>query len=114
MERSGKDASSIDGRYIVDQFLAGEDVAVACMNEHVDYLGHGIASFINTFAPQKVVIGGGISEAGPFYIDMITAAVSRYVMPDCSRYTEIVGASLGNTAGCLGAASLVFKNTHIQ
>ena len=114
IERSGKDANGIDGRYIVDQFFAGEEHAVECMNEHVDYLGHGIASFINTFAPQKVVIGGGISEAGPFYIDMITEAVSRYVMPDCSRYTEIVGASLGNTAGCLGAASLVFKHNHIQ
>jgi len=108
--RTGKDAATIDGHYIVDQFFAGEENAIKCMNEHVDYLGHGIASFINTFAPQKVVIGGGISEAGQFYIDMIKEAATRYVMPDCARYTEIVGASLGNTAGCLGAASLVFKN----
>jgi glucokinase len=108
--RTGMDAATIDGRYIVDQFLAGEEYALACMNEHADYLGHGIASFINTFAPQKVVIGGGISESGQFYIDLIKKAVFNYVMPDCARYTEIVGASLGNTAGCLGAASLVFKH----
>jgi glucokinase len=109
--RTGKDAATIDGRYIVDQFLSGEEHALACMNEHADYLGHGIASFINTFAPQKVVIGGGISESGQFYIDLIKKAVFNYVMPDCARYTEIVGASLGNKAGCLGAASLVFKHT---
>ena len=109
-ERSGKDAEAIDGRYIVNKFNEGEEHALACMREHVDYLGHGIASFINTFAPQKVVIGGGISEAGQFYIDMIKEAVFYYVMPDCARYTEIVGASLGNKAGCLGAASLVFRN----
>ena len=110
--KTGKDANTIDGHYIVNQFLAGEERAIECMKEHVDYLGHGIASFINTFAPQKVVIGGGISEAGQFYIDMIKESVSRYVMPDCARYTEIVGATLGNTAGCLGAASLVFKHIH--
>ena len=44
-------------------FVDGEMAAVKCMEEHTDYLGHGIAGFINTFAPQKVVIGGGISEA---------------------------------------------------
>jgi len=109
-ELSGKDEETIDGRYIVDRFKEGEPSAVKCMQEHTDYLGHGIASFVNTFAPQKVVIGGGISEAGQFYIDMISASTFRYAMPDCASNTEVVGAILGNKAGCLGAASLVFKN----
>ena len=113
-ELSGKNADAIDGHYIVKKFKEGEEHALECMNEHVDYLGHGIASFINTFAPQKVVIGGGISEAGQFYIDMIKKTVFNYVMPDCAIYTDIVGASLGNKAGCLGAASLVFTNINIS
>jgi len=109
-ERSGMDAGLINGHYIVERFKEGEPTAVKCMQEHTDYLGHGIASFINTFAPQKVVIGGGISEAGQFYIDMIKASAFKYAMPDCAANTEIVGAILGNKAGFLGAASLVFKN----
>lgn len=110
-ELSGKDAESIDGHYIVEKFNAGEPSAVKCMQEHTDYLGHGIASFVNTFAPQKVVIGGGISEAGQFYIDMIKASTFSYAMPDCATNTDVVAAILGNNAGCLGAASLVFKNS---
>ena len=70
------------------------------------------ASFVNTFAPQKVVIGGGISEAGQFYIDMIKKSTFSYAMPDCSVFTDVIGATLGNNAGCMGAASLVFKNTN--
>jgi len=107
---SGKDEETIDGRYIVERFKEGESSAVKCMQDHTDYLGHGIASFVNTFAPQKVVIGGGISEAGQFYIDMISESTFRYAMHDCASNTEVVGAILGNKAGCLGAASLVFKN----
>jgi glucokinase len=109
-ELSGKEPESVDGRYIVEQFMAEEPVAVKCMQEHTDYLGHGIASFVNTFAPQKVVIGGGISEAGQFYIDMIKASTFRYAMPDCAVYTDVIAATLGNMAGCMGAASLVFRN----
>lgn len=107
---TGKNEEEVNGHYIVEKFQAGETAAVQCMEEHTDYLGHGIAGFINTFAPQKVVIGGGISEAGQFYIDMIKKSALGYAMPDCSPYTDVVGATLGNSAGCLGAASLIFKN----
>ncbi len=109
-EKTGKDAADIDGYYIVRKFKENEPEAVDCMQDHTGYLGHGIAGFINTFAPQKVVIGGGISEAGPFYIDMIKESAFRYAMPDCSVNTEIVAAILGNNAGCMGAASLVFRD----
>jgi glucokinase len=112
-KRSGKNEENINGHYIVEKFLDGEAAAVECMQEHTDYLGHAIAGFMNTFAPQKVmkvIIGGGISEAGQFYIDMIKKSAFSYVMPDCSKFTDIVGATLGNSAGCLGAASLIFKN----
>lgn len=109
-EATGKNENELDGFYLVQKFKEGEETAVKCMEEHTDYLGHGIAGFINTFAPQKVVIGGGISEAGEFYIDMIKKSAFSYAMPDCGVNTDVVGATLGNMAGCLGAASLIFKN----
>ena len=107
---TGRNPEEVDGRYVVEKFKEGEPFAIQCMQEHTSYLGHGIASFINVFAPQKVVIGGGISEAGQFYIDMIKSEALRYAMPDCAVHTVVVAASLGNLAGCLGAASLVFRN----
>jgi glucokinase len=42
---------------------------------------------------------------------MIKKAAFRYAMPNCSSNTEIIAALLGNNAGCMGAASLVFKST---
>ena len=107
---TGKNANELDGFYLVQKFKEGEVAAVKCMEEHTDYLGHAIAGFVNTFAPQKVVIGGGISEAGQFYIDMIKNSAFSYAMPDCAANTDVVGATLGNMAGSLGAASLIFKN----
>ena len=109
-DKTGKDVKKVDGHYIIERYKENEPAAIECLKVHTDYLGHGIAGFINTFAPQKVVIGGGISEAGQFYIDMIKESAFRYAMPDCSTNTDIVSASLGNNAGCLGAASLVFRH----
>ncbi|MBD0776812.1 ROK family protein [Maribacter sp. ANRC-HE7] len=107
-ELSGDDNESIDGYHIVKKFKQDDPDAIKCIQEHTEYLGHGIASFINTFAPQKIVIGGGISDAGQFYIDMIQNVATQHMMPDCGGHTEIVAAQLGNIAGSLGAAAMVF------
>ena len=107
--KSRKKESEINGNYIVEKYLEGEEIAVDCLYEHTRYLGHGIASLVNVFAPQKVVVGGGIAEAGGFYIDLIQKATFEFALPDCATNTEVVAALLGDRAGCLGAASLVFN-----
>ncbi|NNE77828.1 MAG: ROK family protein, partial [Pricia sp.] len=109
---SGIDVKNLDGRYIVGKFHEQEENAIICLQEHTDYLGHGVASFINVFAPEKVVIGGGISAAGQFYIDMIATSAKKYMMSDCGSHTEIVAATLGNTAGSLGAAALLLESVN--
>lgn len=100
---------NINGKYIVDLYLAGDPLAEKCLNNHCDYLGHGIAGLINTFSPQLIVVGGGLSEAGDFYMEKVRKAAFRYAMKDCAQNTEITAAQLGNMAGTIGAASLAFS-----
>ncbi len=103
---NGKDAD-VDGKDVVFFYKEGNPAAVEAMEEHWNYLSHGIASMVNLFAPQRVVVGGGISEAGEFYLEKLREGVRRQAMEVCGGDTEIVAAVLGNRAGCLGAAGLV-------
>ena len=96
------------GQLIVKNYLAAEPQAITAMHEHFDYLSSGIAGFVNIFSPQKVVIGGGISEAGGFYIKEIGNRVRRKTIPVSSIHTCIVAAKLGNQAGLLGCAAKAF------
>ncbi|MGL5318557.1 MAG: ROK family protein [Bacteroidales bacterium] len=102
--------NEIDGKLIIDLYKQGHPLATECMLEHWDFLGHGIAGFINIFSPEKVVIGGGISEAGDFYIEELHKSAIKYAMKDSSVNTRVVGATLGNRAGAMGAACMVFSN----
>lgn len=106
----GKDAD-VDGKNVVSFYKEGNPAAVEAMEEHWNYLSHGIASMVNLFAPQRVVVGGGISEAGEFYLEKLRDGVRRQAMEVCGGDTEIVAAVLGNRAGCLGAAGLVLDKT---
>lgn len=106
-ELSGAGADGADGREVVRLYKEGNPAAVQAMEEHWNYLAHGIASMINLFAPQRVVVGGGISEAGDFYLAKLREGVRRQMMSVCGEDTELVAARLGNRAGCMGAAGLV-------
>jgi len=101
--------TEITGSLLIARYLEAQPAAVMALNRHFDYLGAGIAGLINIFSPEKVIIGGGISEAGECYIDPIRQRAMDRAMKETSRHTLIEGAQLGNKAGFLGAAALVFS-----
>ena len=102
-------SEGVDGRMIINLYKKGDTLATQLMEEHWRDLGHGIAGLVNIFSPQRVVIGGGISESGDFYIEKLNDYYQRYVMSDCSVNTVLCGAELGNKAGMLGAAQWTFS-----
>jgi glucokinase len=98
----------IDARYIISRYHQQEPNAVAAMNDHWHHLAVGVAGLINIFAPQKCIIGGGISEAGDFYLENLAARAFSLTLKETSQFTTIERAALGNKAGFLGAAALIF------
>ena len=53
-----------------------------------------------------IVIGGGVSKAGPVLLDYIIPTYKRYAFSGCKE-TKFALAELGNDAGIYGAAKLV-------
>lgn len=99
----------VEGKTIIEKYLENEEYAIQTMEHHFDYLAAGIVNCVNIFSPQKVIIGGGISEAGQFYIDQLTQRVKTAAIPVSFSNTEIVAATLGNRAGLLGACANAFQ-----
>lgn len=78
------------------------------MVEHVtDTLGRGLAVLSATLDPECFVIGGGVSNAGDTLLEPLRIAYRKYAF-FATRETPIVQAKLGNKAGMIGAARLVF------
>jgi len=99
----------VDAKYIVSRYMLREGDAIEVMERHFDYMATGIVSFINLFNPQRIIIGGGISESGSFYIREIEKRVLALAIPTNPGSAQIVAASLGNRAGLLGCAANVFQ-----
>lgn len=68
------------------------------------YLGIAIASFLNTFNPELVVIGGGVAGALPYMRKTMTAQVRARAFTAIASQAKIVRAALGPLGGVVGAA----------
>jgi len=84
----------------------GDPIALAVLNTLGRRIGVAVANAINTFDPQVVAIGGGVSAAGELLIAPIREAAKEYVLDGVGTQTEIRIARSGPKAGVRGAALL--------
>ncbi|MDH5610487.1 MAG: ROK family protein [Cyclobacteriaceae bacterium] len=100
---SGETGDQINGKYIFQKAREGNATALQVIHENTTMIGHGIGGLINIFNPERVIIGGGISEAGKEYVDEIKKVAVSFALDDCANHVQVCAASLGNKAGFLGA-----------
>ena len=87
----------------------GDAFAQHVMERTANYLGMGIANLINIFAPEVVVLGGGIMGSWPQFEPTARLAMARCsAMVPLYRDIRIAQAELGLNAGITGAARAIF------
>jgi glucokinase len=82
----------------------GDDRAARAVADVADYLGRAIANIITMLVPERVVIGGGVAEAGEALLGAVREAAARHCVLVPPDWYEIVAAELGPPAGAIGAA----------
>jgi glucokinase len=95
-----------DGRGAVRAAKAGDSAGIDCLRIIGERLGLAIAGAINTFDPELVVIGGGVSAAGELLLGPARRVAQEFTMRGLGSRTEIRIARYGPDAGVRGAALL--------
>ena len=101
-----KNAGHLDAKMICDAVDAGDALARELFDEYCADLSSGLASFINIFQPESIVLGGGLAGYGEKLLEPLRRLTLPQTCRSDARNTEIVCASLGNDAGLIGAAML--------
>jgi glucokinase len=88
----------------------GDPLAGEIIRQTAEYLGAALANLLNLLNPEVIVLGGGVIQGGA---DLLLEPIRQTAMRRCGswidwRKTRIVAATLGEDAGLLGAARLVW------
>jgi glucokinase len=84
----------------------GDDFSLMMIERTGKYIGTGVASVINLLNIERIVLGGGVMDAGDLILNPIVQEAKRRAFQPCFEATEIVAAALGADGASIGAALL--------
>lgn len=101
----------VDGKTAFECSKTGDPSAMAVVDYFVKYLGEGMLNFANIFRPQAIILGGGVCAQGDYLIYKLKDYCKdrNYGFADTPRF-DILTAQLGNDAGIIGAAGLIYSD----
>ena len=98
------DLDKINGKLIVESAKMGDRLSQLEMDKMQYYLALGISNLIFIFNPQLILLNGGITRQGEWFISPIRKHVIKMVPKISLKNFEILAGKLGNMAGAYGAA----------
>lgn len=104
-----RDVENVSAKNVFDAAKNGDSLAIEIAEYVTRHLGIALATAAGIIDPECFVIGGGVSAAGEYLIDLISGYYKEYAFHP-SRNTKIVKAELGNDAGIYGAAKLIINS----
>ncbi|WP_320676537.1 ROK family protein [Prochlorococcus sp. MIT 1300] len=102
--------TDIPPRELTRKAALGDVSAIRIWEDYGRNLGVGISSLVYMFAPQLVLLGGGLAGGAVYFLPSVIREVEERVQPVSREGVQIKICSLGNRAGCLGAARFSMTN----
>lgn len=94
-----------DGRKVTELAATGDATAQRVWDELASVVAVGVANLAYLFAPDVVVLGGGVGRAGEVLLDPLRRHLDRHGPPGRDERIELRTAELGDDAGLVGAAA---------
>jgi glucokinase len=95
----------------VYQFVARNDPAALDVHHTAcEMLARACGIACNAFAPDMIVLGGGVLKAGEIIVREVSRRAAAHCWPEIWQRCDIVAAKLSEDAGVIGAASLVYDS----
>jgi glucokinase len=98
------DLQKVTAQTVYQAAQAGDEVALEVVRDTAKFLGAAVASLINIFNPEAVVIMGGVTLAGESLFEPLRREVSRRAFKPAVQVCRIVPGELTGVAGVYGAA----------
>lgn len=80
----------------------GDEPSVLAFREAGRYFGVALASYVNIFDPEAIVIGGGVAKASDLWLDVARSTMEELAMSQPLKGMRLAAGELGDFNGALG------------
>ena len=113
LQQAYESSATVTSEAVFAAAARGDVVAIEVVDAAVGAMIVGLANVVNIFNPDVVVMGGGVTQ-GLVALDLvphIDNGIRRRAMSSAHRSFRLAVATLGESEGMVGAASLVWAQT---
>lgn len=97
----------IKSKTVAEAYARGDELTVEVVHDAAERLGVVLGSLVTALSMERVILGGGLTEAiGEVWVELVRASVHRVVFPAPLRKVKVVASELEDNAGVVGAALL--------
>lgn len=104
-------AGAVSIMSVLDAAEGGDRLAENVVARASEHLGRTLANMANLFDPQLIILGGLLAKASERSQATIRRVFEAGVLPSIAPGVALGVSELGETAGALGAADVVFQNS---
>nr|WP_282802253.1 ROK family protein [Secundilactobacillus kimchicus] len=97
------DVDAITPKMVSEAYDQGDLLAERVYTETAEMLGFGLANVINLYNPKRIVMGGGVAQAGDRLLKPAIEIAMSHSLKVARQDCDIVAAKLGSKAGAYGA-----------
>ena len=80
----------------------GDNASREVFREAGHYFGVALASYVNIFDPEVIVVGGGVAKAGDLFLDQARVTMEDRAMAQPLKGVRLIRSELGDFGGTLG------------
>jgi glucokinase len=103
---SGEEISAIE---VSKRAYGGDEEAIAAWNEFGKATAFALSWCVNLLDPEVIIIGGSIANSHDLFLPTMEKQLRRQICPVPAGKIQIAKAQLGDNAGFMGAAALVYS-----
>ena len=109
LDLAGGDVEKVNAEVVHRAAQEGDSLAMELIARTGMYVGIGLANLINIFNPERIVIGGGLSNIGDMLLEPAYREAERRSFKQSFRGVRFFRAELGRNSGVLGAAAFAHE-----
>lgn len=109
-----QDLNQLTAKIVAQAAKMGDEFAIEIWQRAGRYLGIGVGNILTSIGVKRVIIAGGVANAGDLLMDPIRTEIKKRVFLMPVEKVEIVKGKLGSTAGIIGIAAWRAKQDAVE
>ena len=109
MELVNEDINRIEAKTVFEAARLGDRLAIQITERAMQYIGIGLANYINLLDPDLIILFGGLTNAGDIFLKKVKEVLRERQMKFAGRQVKLFISQMGENGTAVGSASLVLK-----